>query len=184
MQLFSIKVLINKYIRWILISGFVLLFCGIAALFLPGYGKYVLDSISSSNIDIGKIVFFGISSLLITALSVCLKRLSTDLFVKRLQFDLNNRFIESLLLQPVKKLAEIGNGKIFSNFTEDMTAFSNMVRSGIELVRIPLEMVLASAFLIYTNWFFGIFVLILLPPVTLIGKKVGQMVESIKYPSN
>jgi ABC-type multidrug transport system fused ATPase/permease subunit len=75
---------------------------------------------------------------------------------------------------------EFGEGRILANFSQDINSVSDMLRSGIELIRIPFEMIVAASFLIYTNWVLGILVIILLPPVTIIGGKIGKALENIK----
>jgi hypothetical protein len=38
-------------------------------------------------------------------------------------------------------------------------------------------MIMAAVFLIYTNWVLGLLVIILLPQVTIIGRKIGMALE-------
>jgi ABC-type multidrug transport system fused ATPase/permease subunit len=147
---------------------------------MPSYSKYVFDSIVTGNVAIHKIVFIGIAAILVIATALTFQRWAVDRFVKEITFEIDNRFINSLVQLPGKKFMEFGEGRILANFSQDINSVSDMLRSGIELIRIPVEMIVAATFLIYTNWMLGVLVIILLPPVTLAGRKIGNALENIK----
>jgi ATP-binding cassette subfamily B protein len=143
------------------------------------YSKYVFDSIGNADVSVIKVIAIGIITLITGGVSLALRNLVIDLFVKRISVELNYLFIDSLLGHPAQKVAELGEGKILTNFTNDINSVSDMIRNGIQLIRIPLDMLLASAYLIYTNPVLGIIIIALLPPVTLIGRKIGNSLETI-----
>ena len=175
MKQFSLKTILKQYKGHIFCIALVMILNAIMALVNPGYAKWVIDSLTVNDISIKILIPLGIVVLIFTSLGVYLRNLVMDLFIKRISFDLSNKFIESLLRHPIRKLTIIGEGKIFTNFSEDMTALTNTIRTGLDLIRIPFEMVLASAYLFYTNWLFGLIVMVLLPPITFMGKKFGEL---------
>ncbi|MDR0636314.1 MAG: ABC transporter ATP-binding protein/permease [Treponema sp.] len=165
--------------RWILFIGFTMVLYSIWGIVWASYSKYVFDSIGNADVSVIKVVAIGIIILITGGVSLALRNLVIDLFVKKISVELNYLFIDSLLGHSAQKVAELGEGKILTNFTTDINSVSDMIRNGIQLIRIPLDMLLASAYLIYTNPVLGIIIIALLPPVTLIGRKIGNSLEII-----
>jgi ABC-type multidrug transport system fused ATPase/permease subunit len=176
---FSFTSIIKSKKGWLSLIALAMVFKSICDLIWPRYLKYVFDSIGGAQVSIQRIIVIGLLVTLGLALSLLLENLVINLFVKNITFELNNTFIESLLNQPVRKLAETGDGKILTNFSQDINSVSDLVRNGIDLIRIPFQMILASAYLIYTNAFLGIIMLALLPPVALIGQRIGKSLNAI-----
>ena len=166
--------------KWLALVSAAIILQSFRALIMPSYSKYVFDSIITGNVSIHNIVLIGIVIILVIATGVAFQRWAVDRFVKEIVFEIDNRFINSLVRLPGKKIMEFGEGRILANSSQDINSVSDMLRSGIELIRIPFEMIAAAAFLIYTNWVLGLLVIILLPPVTLIGRKIGNAMENIK----
>jgi ABC-type bacteriocin/lantibiotic exporter with double-glycine peptidase domain len=166
--------------KWLALVAVAIILQGFIALVMPSYSKYVFDSIATGDVSIHKIVLIGIAAIIVIAAVLAFQRWAVDRFVKEITFEIDNKFINSLVRLPGKKFMEFGEGRILASFSQDINSVSDMLRSGIELIRIPFEMVVAAAFLIYTNWVLGVLVIILLPPVTLIGRKIGNALENIK----
>jgi ABC-type bacteriocin/lantibiotic exporter with double-glycine peptidase domain len=166
--------------KWLVLVSAAIILQGFGALLVPSYSKYVFDSIAAGNVSIHKIVLIGLSVAVLVAVILAVHRWAVDRFIKEVSFEIDKRSIVSLVRLPERKMMELGEGRILANFSQDINSVSDMLRSGIELIRIPFEMIVAAAYLIYTNWALGILVIILLPPVTLIGKKIGNALENIK----
>jgi ABC-type bacteriocin/lantibiotic exporter with double-glycine peptidase domain len=179
MKPFLFKSILKANLGWFFLIGTVMLYRGISSLFMPAYSKYVFDAITGKDVSIERIVGIGIIVLLGTAIGVLVQNLVIDLFTKKVLFELNNRFIKSLLTHRVQKIVEIGDGKILNNFSQDINAVSGMIRSAVELIRIPVEMIIAAVYLFYTNTFLALIVILLLPPVTLTGKLIGNSLDVI-----
>jgi ABC-type bacteriocin/lantibiotic exporter with double-glycine peptidase domain len=166
--------------KWLALVSVAIVLQGFIALVMPSYAKYVFDSIATGDVSIHNIVLIGVVAIVVIAVVLAFQRWAVDRFVKEITFEIDNRFINSLVRLPGKKIMEFGEGRILANFSQDINSVSDMLRSGIELIRIPFEMIVAAAFLIYTNWVLGLLVIILLPPVTLIGRQIGKTLENIK----
>jgi ABC-type multidrug transport system fused ATPase/permease subunit len=166
--------------KWLALVSVAIILQGFIALVMPSYSRYVFDSIATSTVSIHNIVLIGIVIIVVIAAVLAFQRWAVDRFVKEITFEIDKRFITSLVRLPGKKIVEFGEGRILTNFSQDINSVSDMLRSGIELIRIPFEMIVAAAFLIYTNWVLGLLVIILLPPVTLIGRQIGKALENIK----
>jgi ABC-type bacteriocin/lantibiotic exporter with double-glycine peptidase domain len=166
--------------KWLALVSIAIILQGFISLVMPNYSRYVFDSITTGNVSIHKIVLIGLVAILVITAVLTFQRWAVDRFVKEIAFEIDKRFINSLVQLPGKKIMEFGEGRILANFSHDINSVSDMLRSGIELIRLPFEMIVAAAFLIYTNWVLGLLVILLLPPLTLIGRKIGKALENIK----
>jgi ABC-type multidrug transport system fused ATPase/permease subunit len=175
-----ISSILKKKKKWLALVLVSIILQGFAALLVPSYSKYVFDSIANGNVSIHTIVLIGLSIAVLVAVFLAFQQWAVARFVKEIAFEIDRRSMKSLLQFPVRKIAEFGEGRILANFSQDINSVSDMLRSGIELIRIPFEMIVAATYLIYTNWALGLLIIILLPPVTLIGKKIGNALEHIK----
>jgi ABC-type bacteriocin/lantibiotic exporter with double-glycine peptidase domain len=175
----SLKSILQSKKRWVVLIGLAMLYRSAWTPFDAGVTKYIYDSINSGNISISTIILVCAITLFAGASSLVLQNLAVDLFVKKVTFELSTAFMKSLLRQSVRSLAEMGDGAVLTNFSQDINAVSGLIRNGIQIIRIPFVMLVAAGYLLYTNAFFGIIALVLLPPAALVGKKIGKSLEEI-----
>lgn len=144
---------------------------------MAGYSKYVFDCISENTVKIHDITIIGICVVVGIALSLILMNWSTDYLINQVVRELKYQYIQKLIRLPMAGLED--EGKVITNFTRDIGAVGNLVRSVISVIKVPFEMILASAYLFYYNWFLALIVIILLPLVILAGKFIGKKIQSI-----
>lgn len=149
------------------------------ALGMAGYSKYVFDSIAAGKVDVRNIVVIGFGITLWGALSIILMNWSTDYFISGVIRDLRNKYVSKVIDLPVMKINELGEGKVITNYTQDIGAVTSLVRSVISIIKIPFEMFIASVYLFYQNWLLALIVLLLLPFIIFVGKYIGKFIQKI-----
>ena len=176
---FTLKSLFEGKIRWLIFVFLAVLFRSLWVVFQPVFNAYVFDSIEKGNVILDRIVTLGILFLLWAGISQAFQVIALNLIVNKINLDLNKRYIHEILQKPVQKLAKIGEGKIMTNITNDIGSVSGIVNRIIDLFNIPIRMVMAASILIYSNYKLAIIVLALLPPITILAKKIGDVSRKI-----
>ena len=144
---------------------------------MAGYSKYVFDSIAENTVRINYIITIGFGVVIWGSLSLFVKNWSIDYLINQVVRELKDQYIQKLIRLPMSSLED--EGKVITNYTRDIDAVGNLVRSVISVIRVPFEMILACAYLFYHNWLLAVIVIILLPPVILAGRYIGGKIQSL-----
>jgi len=146
----------------------------------PVYNSYVFASIEKGTINFSRIVILGILVLIWGSVSVFLQGITLSVIVNKINLDLNNRYIHGIFKKPVQKLSEIGDGVVMTHLTNDIGSVSGIVYRVVDLLNIPIRMVMSVGILLYANYKLAIIVIVLIPPITILGKKIGNISRKIK----
>jgi len=183
---FTLKSLFKDKIIWLVFVSLAVLFRSLWIVLNPVYSSYVFASIEKGIVNLSRIVILGILVLIWGSVSVFLQGLTLNVIVNKINLDLNNRYIHGILKSPVQKLSEIGDGAVMTHLTSDIGSVSGIVNRVVDMLNIPIRMVMSAAILLYANYKLAIIVLVLLPLVAILGKKVGNISRKIneKYLTN
>ncbi len=150
------------------------------ALGMAGYSKYVFDGIESRSVTFGNVLILGLLVTAWGAVGLFLKNISIDSLVSRLSYDMRCAYMESVVQCPTGKLKDMGEGRILTDYSQNIGAVMDLVRSGLELVTIPFEMIISLIYLYYCNWMLATVVLITFPIIMLSGKFIGNQIQKIR----
>lgn len=150
------------------------------ALGMAGYSKYVFDGIESGAATIGSVLPLGLLVTAWGAISLMLKNIFIDSLVGRLSYDMRSAYAASILRCPAGRLKDMGEGRILTDYSQNIGAVMELVRSGLELVTIPFEMVISLVYLYYCSWILATVVLFAFPAVMLSGKLIGRQIQKIR----
>jgi len=183
---FTLKSLFEDKIIWLVFVSLAVLFRSLWCVLQPVYNSYVFASIEKGTVNLSRIVTLGILVLIWGALSVFLQGVTLGVIVNKINLDLNIRYIHGILKKPVQKLSEIGDGVVMTHLTNDIGSVSGIIYKVVDLLNIPIRMVMAAAILLYTNYKLAIIVLVLIPPIAILGKRIGNVSRKIneKYLTN
>ena len=150
------------------------------ALGMAGYSKYVFDGIESRSVTFGNVLILGLLVTAWGAVGLFLKNISIDSLVSRLSYDMRCAYMESVVQCSTGKLKDMGEGRILTDYSQNIGAVMDLVRSGLELVTIPFEMIISLIYLYYCNWMLATVVLITFPIIMLSGKFIGNQIQKIR----
>lgn len=150
------------------------------ALGMAGYSKYVFDGIESKTAAFGNVLLLGLLVTAWGAASLLLKNISIDSLVSMLAHDMRSAYVEAVISCPPGKLKELGEGRILTDYSQNIGAVMNLVRSGLELITIPFEMVIALICLYCYDWRLATVVLVTFPAIMLSGKFIGKQIQKIR----
>lgn len=150
------------------------------ALGMAGYSKYVFDGIESGSATFGNVLPLGLLVTAWGAVGLLLKNISIDSLVSRLSYDMRSAYIASVIQCPAGKLKDMGEGRILTDYSQNIGAVMELVRSGLDLITIPFEMVISLIYLFYCNWILATVVLITFPATMLSGKVIGNQIQKIR----
>ena len=150
------------------------------ALGMAGYSKYVFDGIESRSVAFGNVLMLGLLVTAWGAVGLFLKNISIDSLVSRLSCDMRSAYMKSVIQCPVGKLKDMGEGRILTDYSQNIGAVMELVRTGLELVTIPFEMIISLIYLYCCNWMLATVVLITFPVIMLSGKFIGNQIQKIR----
>lgn len=150
------------------------------ALGMAGCSKYVFDGIESGAATFGNVLSLGLLVTAWGAVGLLLKNISIDSLVSRLSYDMRSAYIASVIQCPAGKLKDMGEGRVLTDYSQNISAVMELVRSGLELITIPFEMVISLIYLYYCNWILATVVLITFPAIMLSGKFIGNRIQKIR----
>jgi ABC-type siderophore export system fused ATPase/permease subunit len=104
---------------WIFLIICITIYRSTSALGMAAYSKYVFDSISERSVSILNISIIGLLVVFWGASSLFLQNLIIDLFINKVTYEIRILFMKSLMKHQVRKLNEIGEGKLITNYTQD-----------------------------------------------------------------
>ncbi len=143
------------------------------------YSKYVFDSIAMGQAKVRDILLLGLLVTLWGAGSLLLKNISVDVLIGKITFHLRNSFARAVVNSPVAKLKGLDEGRIMNSYSQDIGAVAGFVRSGMDLIVIPFEMIISVLFLYFFNWKLATVVIVLFPIILFCGKQIGKKVQEI-----
>lgn len=150
------------------------------ALGMAGYSKYVFDGIESGSATFKNVLLLGLFVTAWGAAGLFFKNICIDSLVGRLLYDMRSVYMESVIQCQAGKLKEMGEGRILTDYSHNIGAVMELVRSGLELIIIPFEMVISLIYLYYCNWMLATVVLITFPVIMLSGKFIGKQIQKIR----
>lgn len=143
------------------------------------YSKYVFDSIATGDVKIQSILIIGIFITVWGAGSLLFKNISVDTLISKTLFNIRNSFVKSVTKCPVKNLRELGEGRILNDYSQDISSVTGFIKSGMDLIIIPFEMIVSLLFLYYFNWKLATVVIVVFPIIMLSGKFIGKKIQKI-----
>jgi len=146
---------------------------------MAGYSKYVFDGIGQRSIVFGNTLVIGLLVTLWGAAGLLIKSIAIDSLVSRVSCEMRSDYVGSVIGCSVSKLKELGEGRVLTNYTQDIGAVAGLVRSGLDLVTIPFEMVIALGYLYYHNWKMAAVVTIIFPVIMISGQVIGKQIQKI-----
>ncbi len=149
------------------------------ALGMAGYSKYVFDGIGQKSIAVGSTLVIGLLVTLWGAAGLLIKGIAIDSLVSRVSYEMRSDFVGSVIGCSVSKLKELGEGRVLTNYTQDIGAVAGLVRSGLDLITIPFEMVIALGYLYYHNWKMATVIVIIFPVIMVSGQVIGKQIQKI-----
>lgn len=149
------------------------------ALGMAGYSKYVFDGIGNKSITVGSTLVIGLLVTAWGAAGVFIKNIAIDNLVSRVSYEIRFDFVGSVIGCSVSKLKELGEGRVLTNYTQDMGAVAGLVRSGLDLVTIPFEMVIALCYLYIQNWKMAAVITVIFPVIMISGQLIGKQIQKI-----
>lgn len=150
------------------------------ALGMAGYSKYVFDGIANQTAAFGNVLFLGLFVTTWGAVSLLLQNVFMDSLVSRLSYDMRSAYMASVIRCPAGKLKSMGEGRILTDYSQNIGAVMELVRSGLELITIPFEMIISLIYLYYCNWRLATIVLFVFPIVMMSGKFIGKQIQKIR----
>lgn len=150
------------------------------ALGMAGYSKYVFDGIGSGSVPFGNVLILGLLVTAWGAVGLFLKNIFIDSLVSRLSYDMRSAYMESVIKCSTGKLKDMGEGRILTDYSQNIGAVMELVRSGLDLITIPFEMVISLIYLYYCNWLLATVVLVTFPVIMLSGKFIGKQIQKIR----
>ncbi len=150
------------------------------ALGMAGYSKYVFDGIESRSATFGNVLLLGLFVTAWGAVGLLLKNICIDSLVGRLSYDMRFAYMASVIQCPAGKLKDMGEGRILTDYSQNIGAVMELVRSGLELITIPFELVISLIYLYYCNWILATVVLVTFPVILLSGKFIGKQIQKIR----
>lgn len=170
---------ISKHKGIVLIIVFGTLLRSTFALGMAGYSKYVFDGIGDKSIAVGSTLVIGLLVTAWGAAGVFIKNTAIDSLVSRVSYEMRSDFVGSVIGCSVPKLKELGEGRVLTNYTQDIGAVSGLVRSGLDLITIPFEMVIALCYLYIQNWKMATVIIIIFPVIMISGQMIGKQIQKI-----
>lgn len=113
------------------------------------------------------------------AVGLWIKNIAIDSLVSRVSYEMRADFVGSVLGCSVPKLKELGEGRVLTNYTQDISAVAGLVRSGLDLITIPFEMVIALGYLYYHNWKMAMVITVIFPVIMISGQVIGKQIQKI-----
>lgn len=146
---------------------------------MPYYSKYVVDGIAGRYLTISKVLAIGLAIVTWGAVTRGLKRLSMDNLASRLSCEMRSDYVKSVIYCPVPDIKEMGEGRILTNYSQDINAVMTLIRAGLNMVTIPFEMVTALICLYIYNWRLAMVVTLVFPLVMVSGQVLGKQVQKL-----
>lgn len=107
------------------------------------------------------------------------KRLFMDNLAGRLSCEMHSDYVKAVLHCPVPEIRKMGEGRILTNYSQDINAVMTLIRSGLSMVIIPFEMVTALVCLYLYNWRLAAVVTLVFPVVMVSGQILGKQVQKL-----
>lgn len=152
------------------------------ALGMAGYSKYVFDGIGNKSIAVGSTLVIGLLVTAWGAAGVFIKNTTIDSLVGRVSYEMRSDFVGSVIGCSVPKLKELGEGRVLTNYTQDISAVSGLVRLGLDLITIPFEMVIALCYLYIQNWKMAAVITVIFPVIMISGQLIGRQIRRSAAP--
>lgn len=149
------------------------------ALGMAGYSKYVFDGIGNKSIAVESTLVIGLLVTAWGAAGVFIKNIAIDNLVSRVSYEMRSDFVGSVIGCSVSKLKELGEGRVLTNYTQDMGAVAGLVRSGLDLITIPFEMVIVLCYLYIQNWKMATVITVIFPVIMISGQLIGKQIQKI-----
>lgn len=146
---------------------------------MANYSKYVIDGIAGKYLTISKVLAIGLAIVTWGAFTRFLNSLSIDNLASKLQCDIRSDYVSSVIRCSVPELKKLGEGRILTNYSQDINAVVTLVRSGLKLVTIPFEMIVALICLYLYNWRLATVVVLVFPIVLISGQLLGKKVQKL-----
>ena len=143
------------------------------------YSKYVFDGIVEGNVRLINILIIGLLVTLWGALSLLLKNTAVDMLIGKVSFGIRNSFVNAVTKCSVKKIKQLDEGRILNNYTQDINSIAGVIKSGMDLIIIPFEMIISVAFLYYFNWKLATVVIVVFPFIMISGRWIGKKIQEI-----
>lgn len=89
---------------------------------MAGYSKYVFDGIGQKSIAVGSTLVIGLLVTLWGAAGLLIKGIAIDSLVSRVSYEMRSDFVDSVIGCSVSKLKELGEGRVLTNYTQDIGA--------------------------------------------------------------
>lgn len=149
------------------------------ALGMAGYSKYVFDGIGQKSIAVGSTLAIGLLVTAWGAVGLLIKGIAIDSLVSRVSYEMRSDYVGAVIGCPVPKLKELGEGRVLTNYSQDIGAVAGLVRSGLDLVTIPFEMVIALCYLYFQNWKMAAVITVIFPVIMVSGQMIGKQIQKI-----
>lgn len=149
------------------------------ALGMAAYSKYVFDGIGSGLVSFWTVLLVGLGVTAWGAMSLLLKNCLIDSLVSRVSYEMRYEYMASVVHCPAGKVKDMGEGRVLTDYSQNIGAVMDLVRSGLDLVIIPFEMVISLVYLYLCNWILAMVVLLAFPVVMLSGKFIGKQIQKI-----
>lgn len=149
------------------------------ALGMAGYSKFVFDGIEQKSISIYNTIILGLLVTVWGAVSLLFKNIFIDSLVSKVTYDIRSDYAGAIINCSVPKLKDLGEGRILTNYSQDIGAVVGLVRSGLDLLTIPFEMVIALCYLYIQNWKMATIIMIMFPIIMISGKLIGKQIQKI-----
>lgn len=143
------------------------------------YSRYVVDGIIGGYLTISRVLAIGFAIVSWGAVTRGLKCLSVDHLAGRLCSEIRSDYVDSVIHCPVPELKELGEGRVLTNYSQDISAVVTLIRSGLGMVTIPFEMVIALVCLYLYNWRLAAVVTLVFPVVMVSGQVLGKQVQKL-----
>lgn len=143
------------------------------------YSKYVFDGITEGNVLLLNILIMGLLVTLWGALSLLIKNTAVDMLIGKVSFGIRNSFVDAVTKCSVKKIKQLDEGRILNNYTQDINSVAGVIKSGLDIIIIPFEMIISVCFLYYFNWKLATVVIVIFPFIMISGRWIGKKIQEI-----